>query len=131
MVSNVVLFGQEFGEAFKQFAISVALAFTGANFGEILEKLRKIYPVKIGSLSNPLDLPWISSSQTYLDIAKVAIKENIDVVLLLTDAWEEFEGEHFNNYYNNLLKIKELTESLNKVFILILPEYPARRRRKY
>ncbi len=105
--------------------------------GERLEKLRKIYPVKIGSLSNPLDLPWISSSETYFEIAKAAIEENtiegkIDLVLLLTDAWEDVEEEgFFKSYYNNLLKIKELTESLNKVFILILPEYPAVRRKKY
>ncbi|TFG22814.1 MAG: hypothetical protein EU529_09420 [Promethearchaeota archaeon] len=100
--------------------------------GEILEKLRKIYPVKIGSLSNPLDLPWISSSQTYLEISKVAVKENIHLLLLLTDAWEDLEEEgYFKRYYNNLLEIKELTESLNKVFILILPEYPGRRRKKY
>ena len=34
-------------------------------------------------------------------------------------------------YYNNLLKIREHTESLDNIFTLILPDYPARRRRRY
>jgi len=100
--------------------------------GEALEKLRKIYPVKIGSLSNPIDLPWISSSDKYLDLALIAITEDINLVMILTDAWEDFEGaDKFQNYYNNLLKIREHTESLNNIFVLILPSYPARRRKKY
>jgi len=100
--------------------------------GEALEKLRKIYPVKIGSLSNPIDLPWISSSDKYLDLALIAITEDINLVMILTDAWEEFEGaDHFQKYYNNLLKIREHTESINNIFVLILPSYPARRRKKY
>ena len=100
--------------------------------GELLEKLRKIYPVKIGSLSNPIDLPWISSSDKYLDLALTAISEDTNLVMVLTDAWEEFEGEEeFQKYYNNLLKIRDHTESLNNIFALVLPDYPARRRRKY
>ena len=99
--------------------------------GETLEKLRKIYPVKIGSLSNPLDLPWISFSDKYLEVALAAISEEMDLVMILTDAWDDFEGERFNTYYNNLLKIRDHTESLNNIFILILPEYPARRRKRF
>jgi len=100
--------------------------------GELLEKLRKIYPVKIGSLSNPIDLPWISSSDKYLDLALTAISEDTNLVMVLTDAWEEFEGEEeFQKYYNNLLKIRDHTESLNNIFALVLPDYPARRRRRY
>lgn len=100
--------------------------------GEVLERLRKIYPVKIGSLSNPIDLPWISSSDKYLDLALTAITEDINLVMILTDAWEDFEGEdHFQKYYNNLLKIREHTESLDSVFTLVMPYYPARRRRRY
>ena len=100
--------------------------------GEVLEKLRKIYPVKIGSLSNPIDLPWISSSDKYLDLALTAITEDINLVMILTDAWEEFGGEdNSQKYYNNLLNIREHTESLDNIFTLILPDYPARRRRRY
>lgn len=100
--------------------------------GEFLEKLRKIYPVKIGSLSNPIDLPWISSSDKYLDLALTAITKDINLVMVLTDAWEDIESEdYFQKYYNNLLKIKEHTESLDSIFSLVFPYYPARRRRKY
>ncbi|MFX1573188.1 MAG: CoA-binding protein [Promethearchaeota archaeon] len=97
--------------------------------GETLEKLREIYPIKIGSLSNPLDIPWVSSSETYLKIAKVASSEDIDLVIIETDKWEE--EPNFESYYNNLLAIREHVESLNKIFMLILPEYPARHRYKY
>ena len=99
--------------------------------GETLEKLRKIYPVKIGSLSNPLDLPWISFSDKYLEVALAAISEEMNLVMILTDAWDDFEGDRFNTYYNNLVKIRDHTESLNNIFILILPEYPARRRKRF
>ncbi|MFX1313361.1 MAG: hypothetical protein ACFFHD_12215, partial [Promethearchaeota archaeon] len=92
----------------------------------ILEKLRKIYPIKIGSLNNPLDIPWISSSETYLRIAKTASSEDIDLVIIETDTWEE--DPDFDNYYKNLLEIRDHVESLDKIFILILPEYPAKHR---
>ena len=100
--------------------------------GERLEKLREIYPIKIGSLNNPIDIPWISSSATYLEVAKKAISENIDVVMIETDTFgDDFNEEYQSNYYKNLLKVKEFTESLGKTFILILPQYPGKTREKY
>ena len=100
--------------------------------GESLEKLRKIYPIKIGSLKNPLDMPWISSSQKYYEVVTTAISENIDLAIIETDIFEnEFESDYFKNYYNNILKIKEYTESLDKIFILVLPQYPSEFRKKY
>jgi acyl-CoA synthetase (NDP forming) len=99
--------------------------------GEILEKLRKIYPIKIGSLSNPLDIPWISTSQTYVELGKTAISANIDLVMIETFIWEgEEEQDFFKPYYHNLSKIKDYTESLNKIFILILTDYPSRTRER-
>lgn len=100
--------------------------------GKSLEKLRKIYPIKIGSLNNPLDIPWISSSTTYLEVAKTAISENIDVVMIETDIFgDDFETEYRSNYYKNILTLKEYTESLDKTFMLILPQYPGKNREKY
>jgi len=100
--------------------------------GENLEKLRKIYPIKIGSLNNPLDIPWISSSETYLEVAKTAISENIDLVMIETDTFgDDFETEYLSNYYKNILRLKEYTESLDKTFMLILPQYPGKNREKY
>ncbi|MFX0059153.1 MAG: CoA-binding protein, partial [Candidatus Heimdallarchaeota archaeon] len=49
--------------------------------GETLEKLKNIYPVTIGSLSNPLDLPWIIHKDEFFDLSKVAIDYNIDLII--------------------------------------------------
>ncbi len=92
--------------------------------GETIERLRKVYPLKIGSLNNPLDLPWISRSQKFLDLSRAAISEDIDLVIVESDAWSNMEGEGFKGYYSNLLQIKEYVESLNKVLIIILHQYP-------
>ncbi len=100
--------------------------------GETLEKLKKIHPIKIGSLCNPLDLPWIESSKEYFEISKVAILENIDLVIIETDAAKNFkQTKHFPGIYSNLKKIKEFVESLNKVLILILYQYPSPHRKEY
>ncbi len=98
---------------------------------EIKESLKKIYPIKIGSLSNPLDLPWVSRSEKYLELCKVAITENIDLVFMHTNAWGMRDKERFERYYNNLKKIKEYTESLNKALIMILAETPYKNRNNY
>jgi len=94
--------------------------FTGAT----LEKLRKVHPLKIGSLNNPLDLPWIASSKEFLALSKAAISEDIDLVILEADAWNNMEGKSFRGYYSNLLQIKQLVESLDKIVMIVLHEYP-------
>ncbi len=93
------------------------------------EKLMKAYPLKIGSLNNPLDTPWISRSKGYPDLCKAAISENIDLVIMHSDSLRR--GKTVEIYYNNLKIIKEYVESLNKVLILILPEYPDSSRKRY
>jgi len=99
--------------------------------GEILKRLREIYPIKIGSLANPLDIPYISNTQKYYDVASTAISEGIDVVMIETDLWGDLDSEYFKNHYNNLLQIKEFTEALNKTLIMILPQYPNPKRNHY
>ena len=93
------------------------------------EKLMKTYPLKIGSLSNPLDTPWISHSKGYSDLCKAAISENIDLVVMHSDSLRQ--GKTFEIYYNNLKSIKEYVESLYRVLILILPENPDNSRKEY
>ncbi|TXT60008.1 MAG: Succinyl-CoA synthetase subunit alpha [Promethearchaeota archaeon] len=99
--------------------------------GKMVNELKKIYPLKIGSLANPLDLPWISDTEEYYQICKTSIEANhIDLVLVETDAWSDIENDRFKKYYKNLLKLKNFTESLNKVFILILHEYKSELRER-
>ncbi|MFX1446624.1 MAG: hypothetical protein ACFFCG_00645 [Promethearchaeota archaeon] len=99
--------------------------------GKKLEKLNEIYPIKIGSLANPLDVPWIVSSDVYLRVSKAAIDGDIDFVMIVTDAWKDLEETRFKNYYNNLLGIKSHVESLDRTFVIILPYYPSESRKNF
>jgi acyl-CoA synthetase (NDP forming) len=98
---------------------------------ETLENLKKIYPLRIGSLSNPLDLPWMVHTNEFFELSKAAISNNIDLVIIVTDAWNDLENERFIGYYNNLKKIKEHVEKLDKIFMIILPEYYSESRKKF
>ena len=100
--------------------------------GEIKEKLNNIYHLKVGSLSNPIDMPWITFRRPdeYLAITKAAISENIHLVIMHTDARRR-DQKSFEKMYNNFKIIKEYVESLNKILILILPNSPTRGRRRY
>ena len=98
---------------------------------EIKKKLMDIYPLKVGSYSNPLDLPWFSDRQKYLEICLGAISENIDLIVMHTDANPRRDDEETKKRYENLKAIKEHVESQNKILIMILPSYPDRARIKY
>jgi len=99
--------------------------------GDALEKLKEIYPIRVGSLANPFDLPWITHQKVLVEVCKAAINERIDLVIVETDAWREMEGERFKGYYNNLLELREYVESLNKIFIIILHQYPSESQAKF
>ncbi len=99
--------------------------------GEISEKLKKIYSIKVGSLKNPLDMPYIEMREEYLEIVKAAISEDIDLIIMQTDTASNLQSENRIGLYANLLKIKEFVDSQNKVLILILYEYPDENRKKY
>jgi acyl-CoA synthetase (NDP forming) len=97
--------------------------------GKSLKRLQKIYPSKIGSLSNPLDLPWISSREEYYKVSKAAIDEkDIDLVIVETDAWRDLESERFIKYFKNLKRLRDYAESRDKIFVIILHEYPSKSR---
>ena len=97
--------------------------------GKKIDALKQIYPIRIGSLSNPLDMPWIVSSKVYLEVCKAAIDDTIDLVLVVTDAWRNLEDDKFTNFYSNLLGIRKHVESLDKIFVIILPQYPSESRK--
>ncbi|MCK4285049.1 MAG: CoA-binding protein [Candidatus Lokiarchaeota archaeon] len=96
---------------------------------ETLEKLKGIFNIKVGSLSNPLDLPFVTYQKELVDVTKAAVDEDIDLVLLETDAWKNIEGKRFKGYYNNLIEIRNYVESQNKIFIIILHQYPSESRK--
>ena len=99
--------------------------------GDMLKKLKNIYPATIGSLSNPLDLPWIIHRDEFFELSKAAIDYNIDLVIVETDAWSDLESERFQAYYNNLIKIRQYVERSNKIFIIILHQYPSESRKSF
>jgi acyl-CoA synthetase (NDP forming) len=94
-------------------------------------KLNEVYPIKIGSLNNPLDLPWVSRSEKYLELCKAAITEDIDLVIMHTNAWGGRDKERFEKYYNNLKEIRDHIESLNKTLIIVLADNPFKYRNDY
>ncbi|GAJ04100.1 unnamed protein product, partial [marine sediment metagenome] len=99
--------------------------------GKLKEKLLEVYPnFKVGSLSNPLDLPWVSSSKEFVDVCKAAISENIDLVIMYKDQ-DRQKDERSKKRYDNLLEIKEYVESLNKILLIVMAEYPDRGRINY
>ena len=56
-----------------------------------------------------------------------AISENIDLLIIETDLFEnEYGTEYFKKYYNNILNIRDYTESLDKMFMLVLPQYSSK-----
>ena len=99
--------------------------------GPKLEKLKEIYPAIIGSLENPFDLPWINSKKEFVDVCTTAIDENIDLVIVETDAWKDQDSKRFQDYYFNLNQIKEHVENLGKTFVIILHEYPSESRKLF
>ncbi|MFX1364196.1 MAG: CoA-binding protein [Promethearchaeota archaeon] len=99
--------------------------------GKTKERLMKVFPIKIGSLNNPLDLPWVSRSEHYVDLCKAAISEDINLVIMHTNAFGFEDKERFKEYYVNLKEIREYVESLNKILILILSETPMKIRNDY
>ncbi|MBY9002575.1 MAG: CoA-binding protein [Candidatus Lokiarchaeota archaeon] len=99
--------------------------------GDKLAKLEAIYPATIGSLANPFDLPWVTSRKEFLDVCKTAIDKNIDLVILETDAWSDLNSDRFKGYYHNISEIKKHVESHNKVFIIILHDYPSESRKQF
>lgn len=128
--SLVILWSGGFGIIATDVLIKLGL--NVPNFdGEISEKLRRIYPIKVGSLSNPLDMPYIEMREEYLEIIKAAISEDIDLIIMQTDTASNLQSKNRLGLYSNLKKIKDFTDSQNKVLILILYEYPDENRKKY
>jgi len=128
--SLIILWSGGFGILATDALIKMGLNVPNFN-GEISEKLRRIYPIKVGSLSNPLDMPYIEMREEYAEIIKAAISEDIDLVIMQTDTASNLQSKNRIGMYSNLKKIKDFLDSQNKVLILILYEYPDENRKIY
>ncbi len=99
--------------------------------GKTVEKFKQIFNLKLGSLANPFDLPFITHQKVLVEITKAGIDENISIVIFETDAWKDTEGERFKGYYSNLLNIKKYAEEKNVIFVIILHQYPSVSRKTF
>jgi len=85
----------------------------------VKEKMKSM--ISVGSVSNPLDLPWIGRREKFPEICKLAINEPyIGGVILETIAPLEFDDWH-TIYFNNILKIAHYSKEAGKPFLLSLP----------
>ncbi|MHA1263711.1 MAG: CoA-binding protein [Candidatus Helarchaeota archaeon] len=122
-VKSVVLIGWSGG---KLVLSTDQLNYYGIELPEIQpetqEKMKKM--ISIGSIRNPLDLPWIVRREKFPEICKLAIEEEyIGGVFLETAAWEIL-GDPFYKYLENLIKIQQYAREMSKPFLISLPESP-------
>ncbi|MFX1346099.1 MAG: CoA-binding protein [Promethearchaeota archaeon] len=124
----IILWSGGFGILATDFLIE--LGFEVPQFkGKTLEKLTNIYPIRVGSLSNPLDLPFVTYQKELAEVTKAAIDEDISLVIVESDAWKNIEGKSFKGYYKNLLEIRDYVEKQNKTMIIIQHNYPSESRK--
>ncbi len=77
--------------------------------------------IKVGSVRNPLDLPWIGREEKYPEICRLAIEEPyIGGIINEAGTWEKLD-DHFQKYFENLLRMFEYTKVVKKPFLLSLP----------
>jgi acyl-CoA synthetase (NDP forming) len=126
--SLIILWSGGFGILATDYLVEIGLEVPHFK-GEALERLKNIFDIRVGSLANPLDLPFVTYQKELAEVTKAASDEDISLVLLETDAWKDIEGKRFKGYYNNLLDIRNYVESQNKIFTIILHHYPSESRK--
>ncbi|MFW9873400.1 MAG: CoA-binding protein [Candidatus Thorarchaeota archaeon] len=91
-------------------------------------KLKKL--IRFGGVVNPLDLPWKNFSDEYSNIAKIAIKEPY-IGGVLAETYQPWDKNTLENYFENLLFLKNLCLEEQKPFLLSLPFASYSNREKY
>ncbi len=81
-------------------------------------KLKKL--IRFGGVVNPLDLPWKNFSDEYSKIAKIAIEEPY-IGGVLAETYQPQDEKSWDNYFENLLLLKNLCHEQGKPFFLSLP----------
>jgi acyl-CoA synthetase (NDP forming) len=83
------------------------------------EKLKKM--IRFGGVANPLDLPWKNFSDEYSKIAKIAISEPTINCIIAESYKPAGDDKIIDNYYSNLIFLKDLCLKLDKPFFVSLP----------
>ncbi|MFX0082524.1 MAG: CoA-binding protein [Candidatus Hodarchaeota archaeon] len=91
-------------------------------------KLKKL--IRFGGVVNPLDLPWKNFSEEYSNIAEIAIKEPY-ISGVLAETYQPWDKNTLENYFENLLFLKNLCHKQGKPFFLSLPFAGFQKREKY
>jgi acyl-CoA synthetase (NDP forming) len=76
--------------------------------------------IRFGGVVNPLDLPWKNFSDEYSKIAKIAIEEPY-IGGVLAETYQPQGENGLDNYFENLLFLKNLCNKQRKPFFLSLP----------
>lgn len=77
--------------------------------------------IRIGSTLNPLDLPWVSGSETYNKIIKIAADEPYIGGIFLETFAPSDEWNRGDDYLIRLLELKNYCTKLGKPFFISLP----------
>ena len=82
--------------------------------------------IRVGSITNPLDLPGLRDEETRFKLFKLAVSEDyISSVIQLTSGPKFFgramNEEEVEKYYENLMRSKETCNKLGKPFIVTIP----------
>ena len=81
-------------------------------------KLKRL--IRFGGVVNPLDLPWKNFSDEYSKIAQIAIEEPY-IGGVLAETYQPHDENAWDNYFENLLFLKNLCNKQRKPFFLSLP----------
>ncbi|MHA1800013.1 MAG: CoA-binding protein [Candidatus Helarchaeota archaeon] len=100
-----------------------AISALGIDIPEIKEpkKTQLKEMISIGSVENPLDLPWIFRQDKFIKICKLAMEEDyIGGIILEVLAPKEID-DRFLRVFNNIVEVSKSSSRMKKPFFLSLP----------
>ncbi|MHA1275987.1 MAG: CoA-binding protein [Candidatus Helarchaeota archaeon] len=77
--------------------------------------------ISIGSVKNPLDLPWIARREKFSELVKIAVHENyIGGCIMEAGTWGRLDDK-FLDYFNNICRMHLACKEVRKPFLVALP----------
>jgi acyl-CoA synthetase (NDP forming) len=82
--------------------------------------------IRVGSITNPLDLPTLRDEEIRLELFKLAISEDYISGAIQLTSGPKFWGrnpdeEEIEKYYADLMRYKEICNKLGKAFMITIP----------